>query len=192
MQQLARLLGDCLPLLRDLPPLPRPGVVPATASSLLTDEVLQLLPMSGTRDYERRATEELDRRRELSFRPFHEAVFRALEQERVLPTSTGGHCTVAEAYFAESQSLSRIFGTEQLRQLVGHDHAARVFNSIGGKENKAQTDYLARLLDHDRMLEPKILASKLSRNFMERQTDDWLTDFYLYLDGRGPSYLLDG
>lgn len=193
VSQLAKLLADSLPLLGSLAPQPRPGVTSAPSTSLLTDELLQLLPLRESWYDEQRLADDLDRRRELSFRPFHEAVFEAMRQKPLLPTSNGGHVKAANAYFAESQALSRVFGTEQLRLLVGNNEAEWVFDSISGKADKAQTEYIGRLLDSNHLLEPKEVATRLTKAFMEAQSDEWLTIFYTYLDaGRGPTYLLDG
>ncbi|AHJ95533.1 DEAD/DEAH box helicase [Hymenobacter swuensis] len=193
VQQLAQLLAASLPLLRDLRPadLARPGTPAAPYLSLLTDELLQLLPLSDAPDAEQRTVEELRQRQELSFRPFHAAVFEALRTLPLLPTATGTHIGATHAYYAESRELSQAFGQEQLRQLMQDPAAEWVFDSVGGKENKFQTAYLRRLLSASHLLEPKEAASRLTAAFMEAQTDEWLTAFYLYLS-TGPGYLLDG
>lgn len=180
IEETATLLGDILPVLRNLPPQALTDVG-ANVGSLLTDELIALLPheeWSGK-----------------IFSPLDEAVLEALKSEMVplLPTSEGRHVTVENAYFAESDRLRKVLPQAQLRQLTGQPAAAWVFASIGGRLRDSDAfEFIESLLDSDRVINPSRLAAMLKESpaFIEQQSDEWLGRFYRYLS-EGPKELID-
>jgi hypothetical protein len=181
IKQAAELLAESLPLFRDLPPFAAEAAIPDALprpASLLTDEILQLLPLDT-------APRDAAKPNGISFMPLHTAVTDALKVGRLLPTSTGHHVKAANAYLSESDNLLRTFAEPQLRQLTGNPEAAWIFPTLN-KGKSDLVDYVLSLLPGStgrdgRQLTAARLARLFTEAFAAAQSNDWFISFYQYL-----------
>ncbi|WP_019949037.1 DEAD/DEAH box helicase [Hymenobacter aerophilus] len=192
IDQVADLLAAALPVFRDLPPFPaQQNSLEDTPrpSSLLTDSLLRLLPL------DRAPLESASKRSGVSFLPLFIAVTKALRTQRLLPTSTGGHVTAANAYLSESEELLLTFAQPQLAQLTDNPAAAWVFASLN-KSRSELVDYVLTLLPggqaRQQFTAPK-LVRLFNHGFAAAQSTEWFAAFYRFLDtGPGRSLLITG
>jgi hypothetical protein len=191
--QAAGLLASSLATFRDLVAFPQVGPpapdAPARPTSLLTDDLLRLLPL------DRAPLDAGAKRSGVSFVPLHEAVTAALKAQRILPTSSGTHVTAANAYLSESEELLLTFAEPQLRQLVNNPSAAWIFPSLN-KSRPELVDYILTLLPggrRDQQLTAPKVANRFTAAFAAQQTTAWFATLYRFLDtGPGRSLLITG
>jgi hypothetical protein len=154
---------------------------------LLSLESLSVLPL----DFERFA--------EGSFLyPVHAAVRDALQRLPLIPTSTGGFVSARQAKMARGAELTKVFDTEQLETLFGIE-GVRWLNPaltsvrypalyqllVGRRRSQPghfqKAEWASEPLAVDMEVSAENMTSRLTANFLEAQTDEWLIRFMTYV-----------
>jgi hypothetical protein len=175
----AALLTDVLRELRD--------------DGLLTVEVLTTLPLEVARFQPGSM-----------FRPLFDAVRAALGAEPLIPVAEGGDGTgggdgagggygvAGELMLAQEAGLRNLLSADQLGALYDAGHPVR-FAAAGITEHL--TPVLWRYLRDEIGLEevtPEGLVSGLTRDFLQAQSDEWLTRLYAFLFGHAALWRAGG
>ena len=169
----AALLTDVLRELRD--------------DGLLTVEVLTTLPLEVTRFQPGSM-----------FRPLFDAVRAALAAELLIPVAGGGdgagggYGAAGELMLAQEAGLRDLLAADQLGALYGAGHPVR-FAADGITEHL--TPVLWRYLREEIGLvevTPEGLVSGLTRDFLQAQSDEWLTRLYAFLFGHAALWRAGG
>jgi hypothetical protein len=100
------------------------------------------------------------------FRPLFDAVRTALAAEPLIPVHDGGYATAAEVKLAADPALLELFGADQLFADPDLTPAVR--------------DYLRDEIGIEE-LTPGDAVQQASAEFLEDQTDEWMTRFYAFL-----------
>ncbi|MFZ0888177.1 MAG: hypothetical protein WA005_06975 [Candidatus Binataceae bacterium] len=153
----ADLLAEALPRLRDI--------------NLLTVGALQTLPIR------------IDDFPEGSmFRPFFERVRVAFKKECVLPAHDGSFVSAAGAKLARGADLRELITNDQLGELYGGQFRW-LSEEITQDRTLAIRAYLIEQLGTDE-IDSEAFARKLDIKFLQRQSDDWVIQFYKFLNGQ--------
>jgi len=126
----------------------------------------------------------------ISFLPFYNEIKNKLQKEKLLPTKIGDYSSKYLSYWASDKKLTSLFSDTQISELVQKQNAQWVFTSIGrdmtlnekelvdGVNKPLKADYISNLvydfLDHDKLLK------KITKSFIEKQSKEWLNNFYEY------------
>jgi len=158
VRQSAGLLTDVLRALRD--------------DDLLTVDVLQALPLDTTRF----APGSM-------FRPLFDAAREALAAEPLIPAAGGGYRAGAggDLVLAQDPGLLELLDARQLGALYG---AGRSVQFAAETISEHLTPVLWRYLrDEIGLAEvtPEDMMSRLTRDFLQAQSDDWITGLYAFL-----------
>lgn len=143
---------------------------------LLDTDFLRILPLSPEQ-FEQETN---------SFHPIFQEVNKVLSSDlELLPTSSGGFSSAKDALLGGSKELIRLISSEQLEVLFGKK------NWIDDKitERGEYQDFWTYLKDEIviKEIEPTHFAIKINKNFLEKQSDEWIINFYKYL--QKPKYL---
>jgi len=163
----AALLTDVLRELRD--------------DGLLTVEVLTTLPVEVARFQPGSM-----------FRPLFDAVRRVLGDEPVIPVAGGGYGAAGELKLAAEGDLRDLLAADQLGALYGAGHPVG-FAAAGIGEHL--TPVLWRYLRDEIGIEevtPEGVVSRLTRDFLQAQSDDWMTRLYAFLFGHAALWRAGG
>lgn len=176
-------------------------------ADLLVDSVLQLKRLKLlTLDALSTLPLDFEKFPEVSFfYPIHAAIRNALQRLPLLPTSTGGFVAATQAKMARGADLTRVFDTEQLETLFAisgvrwldpaltsvrypalHQLLVGKRNSQPGSFQKAA--WALQPLAADVEVSAESLASRLTADFLKKQSDEWLIRFMRYIAKSG-SYL---
>ncbi len=167
----ADLLTEVLPNLRD--------------RGLLTAESLECLPLREN-DFPAR-DEYFGSHIGSPFRPLFEAVRTAFRTQELLPTAYGSsipYVTAANARVSDSKPLRQLFSERQLTALSGKTSATPVCwisEKIAKNVTRETWDYLTKVLEVDDLDGEKV-ARQLDVHFFATQTDEWMADFYGFLN----------
>ncbi|RKZ84373.1 MAG: hypothetical protein DRR19_17850, partial [Candidatus Parabeggiatoa sp. nov. 1] len=152
---IAQLTADSLSIIKDL--------------GLLTDAFFNVLPIN-----------EPDFPAEHLLRAVYEAVLTKLQSlEALLPTQAGTYTTKERAYLAENPDLMHLLSSEQLSQLVKNKNAVWVFPETT-HHNRLLWDYVRHHLVNQEFTSEK-LVRRITKEFIQTQSDDWLKQLYTYL-----------
>ncbi len=137
---------------------------------LLTVEALRTLPLDGSKF-----------RSDNLFEPIFAAAKKALLEQEFLPTFAGTYAAVTSARLARTQALRELLSPSQLGQLFGRsDGMYWLSEEITADRAPELRQYLiTELLIGE--TEPSGIISKLSRVFLEAQTDEWTAQLYGFL-----------
>lgn len=174
VQQSADLVSDCLPVLRDM--------------GLMSVNLLDALPIRAAHFPEGSM-----------FRPVYDAVREALRTERLLPTTQGDFASAAEVKLARSAGLIDLFDPHQLGKLMGSRHALYwldegitldrvpdLYRYLVGHRARYYGDDGIEALVPDLVVEAETVVRRLRVEFLSRQSDSWMLEFYRFL-GTQPS-----
>jgi hypothetical protein len=100
------------------------------------------------------------------FRPLFDAVRAALAAEPLIPVDDGGYATAAEVKLAADPGLLELFGADQLFADPDLTPAVR--------------DYLRDQIGVEE-LTPRDAVQRATAEFLEEQSDEWITRFYAFL-----------
>jgi len=118
------------------------------------------------------------------FAPLFEAVRKALISEPLLPCFGGGHVSAKNAKLARTQELRELFDSKHLSTLF---HVDNEISWLSEEITQARTselrDYLRLELNVEEVL-PETIIAKLTKDFLEAQTDDWIVRLYEFLNGQ--------
>jgi hypothetical protein len=114
------------------------------------------------------------------FTPLFEVVRQAFLTEALLPRFGGGFATAGQARLARTQELRELFDAEQLGTLFGTAGCAWLTSDITQDRAPELRRYLLQELQVPEVT-PEQVVVKLDRQFLEAQTDEWITRLYVFL-----------
>lgn len=117
------------------------------------------------------------------FAPMFDAVRQAFLNQELLPTFTGEHVTALQAKLARTQELRELFSPEQIATLFDIEVSHWLSGEITKDRAPEIHDYLTGELDIEEIT-PIKLVRKLTKTFLEAQTDAWVLSLYEYLSGQ--------
>lgn len=140
---------------------------------LIDDGVTSILPFDGT---------VFDAESKQIFKPFYDKIKAKFQTEKLLP-SRGGYVKKENAYWAAVIRLAELFSDEQIACLFGNPNAHWVFVSFGRDENVRTKKVLASYIDElaCAFVNEEAILKTLTTEFIERQSVDWLHNFYKWL-----------
>ncbi|MCG2733123.1 MAG: DUF3883 domain-containing protein [Pseudodesulfovibrio aespoeensis] len=114
------------------------------------------------------------------FAPFFEAVRQAFLDEALLPRFGGGYVAAGQAKLARTQELRELFSPGHVAVLFDIEGAAWLSGDITEDKAPEIRKYLMRELEIEEVTPAKIV-SRLSREFLEAQADEWIVLLYQFL-----------
>lgn len=155
LNHLSQLVADSLSILRD--------------RKLINDDFFNVLPINKS-DFEYSY-----------FECFYDSVLNKLQsEENLLPTKEGDFTNYGHNYIFESERLLKLFTSKQLTELLGKQHEVKIiFPTIFGtrKRKTVLDDYVYyNLIENE--IDPKDIVDNISKPFIEKQSDNWLKQFY--------------
>ena len=155
IEALAQLTADSLPIIKEI--------------GLLTDDFFNVLPINAA-----------DFPAEHLFRPIYEVVLKRLQSDNaLLPNQAGGYTPHKKSYLAENPALMHLLTSEQLSVLVKNEGAQWVFSQTTHHQ-RLLWDYVRHHLVNQELTSDK-LVRRLTKAFIQVQSDEWLIQFYTYL-----------
>ena len=130
------------------------------------------------------------------FRPVFDRIREALRTRQLLPKQGGGFVAAKDAKLARGARLVELFDFKQLGQIHGRDRlewldatiteATPLYEYIAGRRRQySQTEWVTVPLIDDALVDADKIASKLSSDFLETQSDEWIIRFYEYIQNAG-------
>lgn len=118
------------------------------------------------------------------FAPMFQAVKNAMLNEPLLPAYGGGHIAGKNAKLAQTADLRGLIGPEQLAGLFpGETNLGWLIDSITTNRTPDLHKYLREALDIT-YVTPKWLVSRLTKEFLEAQPDEWIMRLYEFFNGQ--------
>lgn len=159
VQETAVLLVDALKELRN--------------HGLLDLSAIQCLPLDASRFPE-----------DSRFAPLFQAVREAFRAEPLLPDHSGGHIAAQNAKLARTQDLRALISSDQLTDLFSPgDGLVWLSGEITLDRTPELRDYLIEELEVGEVT-PESLVPRLTKEFLEAQSDEWLERLYAFLNGQ--------
>ncbi len=128
----------------------------------------------------------LDREKFLSgamFAPVFETVRQALWSEPLLPRFDGGFIPASQAKLARTQELRDLLSPEQIDAVFGSKASAWLTGVITPDRQPEIRSYLMQELNVAEVT-PATLVPRLTKTFLESQSDDWVRRLYEFLSGQ--------
>lgn len=117
------------------------------------------------------------------FSPIYEAVKLALTTEPLLPSYNNLHVPASQARLARTQELRDLFNPHQLGSIFGSESDIFWLSSdISTDRTHELRQYLMRELNVVEVA-PEAILPKLTKPFLEAQTDEWIVRLYEFLVG---------
>lgn len=117
------------------------------------------------------------------FAPLFGAVRKALIEEPLLPQFDGGYVVASQAKLARTQDLRELFTPGQVAQLFGGNVSAWLTGEITQDRTPEIRQYIMHELGVAEVT-PATLVPRLSREFLEAQSDEWVLRLYEFLSGQ--------
>lgn len=118
------------------------------------------------------------------FAPLFEAVRSELENEELLPRAGGGWTSAKRARLARTQELRELLDGGQLASLLGQTGEVHWLSGDITRDTAAPLrNYLLYELDITE-LTPEQVLPRLSKAFLEAQSDQWILRMYEFLSGQ--------
>lgn len=117
------------------------------------------------------------------FAPMFGAVREALLEEPLLPRFDGGYISASRARLARTQDLRELFSPQQVAQLFGGEVSAWLTGDITPDRTPEIRQYVMRELGVTEVT-PTTIVPRLTREFLEAQSDDWILLLYEFLGGQ--------
>jgi hypothetical protein len=140
---------------------------------LLTVDVLQTMPLDTSRFQPG-----------TMLRPIFDAVRSALVKDRLLPLAPVGYARAGDVKLARGTGLRELLTAHQLRQLYRAETDDRpvsfAHEAITQDRARDLWEYMRHELEVDEIT-PESLVTRLTREFLEAQTDAWTASFYEFL-----------
>lgn len=112
-----------------------------------------------------------------------ETVRNALLNEPLLPRFDGGFVPGIQAKLARTQELRELFNPEQIEALFGSKASAWLTGDITPDRQPEIRTYLMQELSVSEVT-PATLVPRLTKAFLENQSDDWVRQLYEFLSGQ--------
>ena len=162
----ATLIAEVLPKIRE--------------RDLLTVSFLNILPIRRSDFY-----------RNSLFLPIFDEVKSIFQQESLLPTNQKNeYISSTQAKLSRSKDLRQLLAQKQLTQLYRGDYRWLSDEITLGKTPDVYT-YIKDELKIQ-VVEPEEFARQLNKSFIEKQTDEWLAQFYAFLNIQAALWRSDG
>jgi hypothetical protein len=137
---------------------------------LLTVQALQALPLDGARFPAGSM-----------FRPLFDAVGEVLITEALIPVDGGGYGVAVDLELASGAEVRELLDPDQLGTLCGAGRPVRFADeSITEHLTPVLWRYLHEEIGID-VVTPEDVVSRVTREFLQVQTDEWMTRFYVFL-----------
>ena len=117
------------------------------------------------------------------FEPLFAAARQALLDEALLPRFDGGYVPASRSKLARTQELRELFSPQQVAQLFGTDEATWLTGDITQDRAPEIRQYVMRELGVTEVT-PEGIVPRLTRSFLEAQSDDWIAGLYEFLGGQ--------
>lgn len=118
------------------------------------------------------------------FYPIYARVKQALIESELLPSSDGTFVSARQAKLARGSDLRRLLYSVQLTELFDSPRELKwLVDQITGDRSLELRDYLVSELGID-LITPDAFARRLSRDFLTKQSDTWMVQFYQFLVGQ--------
>lgn len=115
------------------------------------------------------------------FGPIFDVVRSALKSEPLLPRFDGGYISANDSILARTQELRELFSPIQIGALLGHsDSLAWLSGDITADRTPELKKYLSDELKIQE-IRPETIILKLTKTFLEAQTDQWVLRLYKFL-----------
>ena len=140
---------------------------------MLDVDVLQCLPL-----------DEVEFGDDSMFRPLYATVKKALCSKRLLPVLNGGYAKADRAKLGRSGELRELLNGKQLKQLFNAPNRLSWLTDLISQD---RTPDLRRYLMEDLGVEevtPPTVLPRLSRSFLDRQSNAWMCHLYEFLNGQ--------
>ena len=120
------------------------------------------------------------------FKPIYECIKVELYEKRLLPTDDRTFISAKQSKLASAQGLRRLLSNEQLMCLF---EVTEPLKWLTGEitSTSIQTRNLWGFLRtelHVEEITPDVFARRITKHFIEKQTDNWMTQFYEFLIGQ--------
>ena len=145
-------------------------------NSLLGLDVLRCLPLDRNKFAER-----------TMFKPIFDSVRTALLSERLLPTHGGEYAPANEMRVARTEELRQLLSPTQLGSLFGSGTARTELSWLSGDITQDREPELRRYIVRELgvpEVTPEDLLQKLTKSFLESQSDEWVTRLYEFVAGQ--------
>jgi len=145
------------------------------ADGLLTAEVLEALPIDAARFQPG-----------TMFRPLFESVRAALASEALIPVADGTYGLGCDLKLARGAGLRELFEPDQLGAVYVEDRYVAdrrvgfIHESITADGTPLLWQYLRDEIGVEEVT-PESLVGRLTADFLEAQSDEWIADFYAFL-----------
>lgn len=118
------------------------------------------------------------------FEPLFEAVRNVLSERSFLPTNSAQWVSARQATIARGQELRELVDPNQLTDLFGQgERLMWLSDSITQDRTPVLRNYLMR--EHDvREVTPEGVLSRITKAFLEGQSDEWVRRLYGFLNGQ--------
>jgi hypothetical protein len=146
---------------------------------LINDKFFNVLPINSQ-----------DFRESNRFYPIYQEVLNELKTQPLLPVNNGETYTrLSDAYLADSSPTRELLAqnnSQPLKDLVNNQSASWAFSTVTGNQNDLWKYVKDNLVQEE--IDYTKLARRLNKEFIEKQTDDWLMDMYGFLHERPSIY----
>ncbi|MEI6429623.1 MAG: AAA domain-containing protein [Pseudanabaena sp. ELA607] len=120
------------------------------------------------------------------FHPIYQEVLNELKTQPLLPVNNGETYTrLSDAYLSDSIPTRELLAqnnSQPLRDLVNNQSASWAFSTVTGNQSDLWKYVKDNLVQEE--IDYIKLARRLNKEFIEKQTDDWLMDLYAFLHER--------
>lgn len=114
------------------------------------------------------------------YQPIYQELLEMARSEAIFPVEGEGYARASQCYAPRGEELRKLFPTAHLRALTGKSDLNWAAPGV-----TADPELAKYWRDNDilQVVEPGDLMAHLSEAFLANQTDDWMSQFYLYLVG---------
>ena len=118
------------------------------------------------------------------FHPISSVVKETLLQSELLPAVKGTYVSAKNAMLARGAGLRELLNYKQLRELL---HTEKNIKWLSAEITQDRTPELRKYLIDELEIDeftPESFARLFGKDFIEKQTDDWIIKFYTFLSGQ--------
>ena len=155
----------------------------------LTVDVLNGMPLAYNKYHESyysgRYEYEHNQYKGTLFEPIYNKVLAAIRNEALIPAYDEGYVSGKEAKLAGSEALRNLLDSARLQQFFNTDEPLRW---ISGEVTQDRTPNLRSYFINRLRIEeidPKKFARRMDKDFLSRQSDNWMREFYEFASGQG-------
>jgi len=118
------------------------------------------------------------------FRPLYEEFRKAMLTQNLLPSVDGKYIKAEEAKLARGTELIQLLPAESLKALFGFSKNYRwISDDITRDRTPELREFLMNAVNIEE-IDPEKFARQITKEFLESQSDEWLVQFYEFLDGQ--------